>query len=111
MGHLHPLPNPRKRSLQDPRDPDQVTDGTPSQSLRSRQTSRLFLSVGIFRVSQDRKYLAPAKTLPSLMGNLYVLYRAPLANTGGVVHDCFGIAEGGYAVGKHLSSLTVWSMG
>lgn len=25
--------------------------------------------------------------------------RAPLANTGGVVHDCFDIAEGGYAVG------------
>ena len=28
--------------------------------------------------------------------------RAPLANTGGVVHDCFGIAEGGFAVGQFI---------
>lgn len=35
-----------------------------------------------------------------------LLHRAPLANTGGVVHDCFGIAEGGFAVGQSSSLAT-----
>ncbi|KAJ9102808.1 hypothetical protein QFC20_004915 [Naganishia adeliensis] len=77
LGNIHALSNPGPS----PSQPRTARADSPD-SWQSRRISRRCWFVGISRVLRD-------------------------PNTGGVVHDCFDIAEGGYAVGIYTLSSVI----